>query len=117
MMNSNIFNTGVAGAVGPSAQASNVTINQNYGTMLSGIDMLTLAPQLDKLKKKLITEAKSTEQLLAVAAVSGAHDAAKSNQPSVVGEKLKGLGGWVLDTATKIGCTVAAEAIKKASGF
>ena len=62
-------------------------------------------------------QAQSTTQFEAITAVSGAQDAARANQPSTVIEKLKSAGGWALDVATRIGVSVAAEAIKKASGL
>lgn len=116
-MSGDIYKTGIGIGVGRGAQATNVTVNQNYGAVLQGMDLPTLAQQLGQLKEELRKQAQSTEQFLAITAVSGAHDAADSNQPSAAVEKLKGVGSWALDVATKIGCTVAAEAIKKASGL
>jgi hypothetical protein len=48
LMSGDTYNTGVAGPVRPGAQASNVTINQNYGAVLEGTDLPTLAAEAIK---------------------------------------------------------------------
>lgn len=111
------YNTRNAGAVGPGAQAMNTTITENYGAMLGGIDVKILADELDDLRRAMSAEAGSTSQFEAVAAISGAQDAAKKGETSSVVTKLKGAGQWAVDVATKIGTTIAAEAIKKSMGM
>lgn len=116
-MSGDIYNTRNAGAVGPGATATNTTIAENYGAVLQGTDLPTLANQLEQLKQEMRKQAQDTTQFEAITAVSGAQDAARANQPSAVIEKLKSAGSWAPDIATKIGVSVAAEAIKKASGL
>ncbi|MBB3133627.1 hypothetical protein FHS26_001340 [Rhizobium pisi] len=111
------FIVGRAGAVGPNASATHTTFNENYGTMLQGIEMAPLAEDLATLKQNMAGQATTTEQFNAIAAVSAAEDAARSGDETTVVEKLKAAGTWALDVATKIGVAVATEAIKKASGL
>ncbi|UDF31206.1 UNVERIFIED_ORG: hypothetical protein LHK14_07695 [Roseateles sp. XES5] len=116
-MGSDNYIVGNAAAVGPHSSATNTTFNQNSGTMLPGADMASLADQLGRLKQNLIEQASTTEHYSAVATVSAAEDAARKGDESGVLEKLKAVGTWALDAATKIGVSVATEAIKKASGL
>lgn len=116
-MTRDTFIVGRAGAVGPKASAANTTFNENYGTILQGIEMVALAEGLATLKQNMAGKATTTEHFNTIAAVSAAEDAARSGDETTVVEKLKAAGTWALDVATKIGVTVASEAIKKASGL
>ena len=111
------FITRNAGAVGPKSTAHHTTFIESYGTPLEGIDISTLAEQLRLLKQAMSSEAQDTDQFEAVAAVSAAEDAAKKRDGAAIVAKLKAAGSWAFETATKIGVSVAAEAIKKALGL
>ena len=106
-----------AGAVGPNATAHNTTITENYGAPLEGMDLLALTAQLRSLKQAMSSEAQNTSQFEAVAAVSAAEDAAQKGDGAAIIAKLRAAGTWALETATKIGVSVAAEALKKAIGL
>ena len=107
------FITNKAGAVGPHATASNTTFIE--GAPLShGGDLAVLADELGRLKIALRGAANDTGQLESLVAVSSAEDAARSGDGATAMAKLKAAGSWAWDTATKIGVSVAAEAIKKA---
>ncbi len=117
-MTGDVYNTRNAGAVGRNARATHTTITENYGSMLQGIDLQMLAPQLAQLKEEMLKRANgTTEQLLSIAAVSAAEDAARKSENSEVIEKLKSAGTWAFDVASKIGVSVAAEALKQAVGL
>jgi hypothetical protein len=106
-----------AGAVGPKATAHNTTIIESHGTLLEGIDLLELTAELRFLKQAMSSEAQDTNQFEAVAAISAAEDAAKKGDGAAIVAKLRTAGSWAFETATKIGVSLAAEALKKAMGL
>lgn len=117
-MSGDVYNTRNAGAVGPNAQATNTTITENYGSILQDVDLQALAPQLAQLKREMLKKVDgTTDQLAAIAAISAAEDAARKSERSTVAEKLKRAGIWAFDVASKIGVSVAAEALKEAIGL
>jgi hypothetical protein len=119
-MSRDTYNTRNAGAVGPNAQATETTITENYGSLLQGVDLPALAAELDQLKREMFKQAGKTgdtDHFAAVTAISAAEDAARKNEASTVVEKLKSAGAWALDIASKIGVSVATEALKKAVGL
>jgi hypothetical protein len=81
------------------------------------LDLSALAKELSLLRAALLKEATEFEHEETISAIVSAEDAAKMGNGAKVLEALKHTGKWALDTATKIGVSVAAEAIKKASGF
>jgi|ERR1700722_1026166 len=112
------FVTRNAGAVGPNATALNTTITENHNNAsLSDVDLSALAPQLGLLKQAMKAEAEGTSQFEAVAAISAAEDAAQKDDRSTTIARLKAAGNWAFETATKIGVSVAAEALKNALGM
>ena len=84
---------------------------------LVGVDLSALAAQLGSLKQAMRAEAQDTSHFEAVAAISAAEDAAKKTDGSTTFAKLKTAETWAFETATKIGISVAAEALKKAIEF
>ena len=106
---------GQQGAVGDSSRAENFTQILNESDTEKYLDVL--ADELSKLKKSL-DEYKSNPQYRSVVeSVTAAETAAKNGDKSTALERLKGIGDWVLDVATKIGVSVAAAAIKEALGM
>jgi hypothetical protein len=111
------------GVQGDNANVGNVTqVSQSGGQLYanwsqSGGNLGALAQDLAKLKTELGTQAKDAEHFEAAAAVAKAEDAAKKNDGPRAFDYLKKAGGWALDIATKIGTTVAVEALKKAIGM
>jgi hypothetical protein len=116
-MSRDTYNVRNAGAVGPNSRSVNATINDNSGMALQQLNMNQLADELNTLRESMRSEAQTTEQFNAVAAISSATDAAKSGETSTVFEKLKSAGQWALDVSTKVGTTLAAEAIKRSMGW
>lgn len=114
-MTGDTFISNKAGAVGPHATANNTTFFEAAAS--HDIDLATLADQLAKLKVAMKATAENTGQLESLVAVSSAEDAARKGDAAYVFAKLKTAGNWAWDTATKIGVSVAAEAIKKAIGL
>ena len=62
-------------------------------------------------------EAKETEEHITVGNVAKAEQAAKDKNPSKVIESLKSAGEWALNIATKIGVSLATEALKQSIGM
>jgi hypothetical protein len=63
------------------------------------------------------SEAEDTGHYEAIAAISAAEDAAKNGDQTTTLAKLRAAGSWALDVATKIGVSIASEALKKAIGL
>jgi hypothetical protein len=111
------------GVQGDNATVHNLTqVSQSGGELYAnwsqaGGKLDELAQELGKLKAQLKTDAEDAEQFEAAASVAKAEDAAKKNDGPKVFEYLKTAGTWALETATKIGSTVAVEALKKSLGL
>ncbi len=91
-------------------------IGQAFSIEESG-DWSALTQELEKLKDQLAEEAKTPVQEQAAADLGAAAEAARAgNRPKMI-KYLKKAGVWALDTATKIGTSVAAEVIKKTLGY
>jgi uncharacterized protein YjbI with pentapeptide repeats len=108
---------GQAAAVGPGAHAHDITFNQAWNDISKEIDLSKLSEELSVLKETVASEAKSSDQIRALAEVSDAETAAKAGKGSKVVEHLKRAGKWTFDVATNIGTDVAAEVIKKSMGL
>lgn len=106
---------GNQGAVGDQAEAHDFTQVSNQ--TLGSIDMTALASELSRLRAEARKEATEPEHDIAVSEIAKAEQAAKEGQGSKVMEHLKSAGKWALDVATKIGTSVALEAIKKSTGL
>ena len=102
---------GNQGAVGDQATAHDFTQVSNQ--TLGSIDMVTLASELSRLRAEGRKEATEPEHDIAISEIAKAEQAAKEGQGSTVMEHLKAAGKWGLDLATKLGTSVALEAIKK----
>ncbi len=107
--------TGQAGAVGPGAQATNVTFQNAPQT--TKLDLEKLAEELRKLREEMQQLAKDSEHQDEMEKVTAAEDAAKNGDESRVIETLKTVGAWTLGVAEKVGVTVAVAAIKSAFGI
>jgi hypothetical protein len=110
------YSAGQAGAMGPGAQASNMTFQQIWNHVQGEIDLPQLARELSKLQTALRAEAKEPEHEIAIGAVAAAEAAAKQGNGSKTLEYLDA-GHWAFDTATKIGTDVAAAALKSSMGM
>jgi hypothetical protein len=112
---SDTYNVQGAAAVGPGATAKDVTINQMWQT-LENNDTERLANELDILRAKLKDCATDPEHDLAIGEVASAQIAAKGGDGPSAMKHLARAGTWALDTATTIGTTLAAAALKAAMG-
>lgn len=109
--------SGQAGAVGPNAHAAHNTFNHAHQQVAAGIDLLALASELASLRASMRKEAADVEHDRAIASIGEAETAARKQDGAGTIAHLKAAGKWALDTATKIGTTVAAKAIEKAIGL
>ena len=94
-----------------------MTFNKISGRIEPSVDLSRLAEELVKLREAMSQEAKNTEQHIALGEIAKAEQAAIAKDSSKVVEYLKGTGKWALDTATKIGASIAAEAIMQSTGM
>jgi hypothetical protein len=104
------------GAVGPGARAHDMTFQQT-NIDDSDIDAATLAAELDQLREELARTASERDQYADLVAVSDAAAEAREGRTAEALKKLTAVGKWALDVATKIGVTVATEALKRATGL
>ena len=111
------YNVGQAGAVGPNAYAENMSFQQIGGNIERSMDLAALAGELATLRQAMKREATEPEHDAAVGEVAKAEQAAKAQDSSKVAESLKAAGKWALDAATKVGTTLAAEALKESLGL
>jgi hypothetical protein len=112
----NVHNSQV-GAVGPNAHVHDVEFQQRLEARSRSIDLAILSQQLDQLKVELTQHAKERDHYAAVVAVSDAAQDAREGKGAEALTKLAGAGKWALEFATKIGTSVAADAIKSALGL
>jgi len=111
------INKGQAGAMGDGARSDNNTFIQGAAA-LEGIDLKALATELARLRASLKKDSEAHEDAdEVISEVAKAEKAAKVGDAASVMSALKGAGSWALETATKIGVTVAAKAIEKSIGM
>ena len=108
------FKVEQAGAVGPSAHAHDMTFSQNKYGLGASVDLRTLTQELETLRLAMKTDATDPDHDIAVSDIARAEKAAKDGDETNVMKHLKSAGQWALDVATKIGTSVAIEAIKQA---
>ncbi|RZJ77250.1 MAG: hypothetical protein EOO20_29030 [Chryseobacterium sp.] len=84
----------------------------NVGSTNS-LDLEVLASELGKLRGVARQQATEAEHDTAVGAIAQAESAAKEGNENDAMQYLAKSGTWALDIATKVGVSVAAEAIKK----
>lgn len=109
------YNVQGAGAVGPHANVSHVTINQSWQS-LENHDTRLLARELAVLRAELKVRAISAEHDLATGEVASAQLAAENGDGPSAMAHLARVGRWALEVATTIGTTLASAAIKAAMG-
>ncbi|WP_295792053.1 hypothetical protein [Mucilaginibacter sp.] len=95
---------------------TNVNFNKAWEQHEESIDLEKLSLQLSELKKDLLLQAKSGEDYAAIANVASAEEASKQGDGSRTMQFLAKAGNWALDTATKIGVTLAAAVLKDSIG-
>jgi len=105
------------GAAGPNAHVHDLSLAQHQGTPTTSFDLTRLSGELDILKAELAKSATDRDHYAAIVAVSDAASEARAGKGPDALEKLKGVGKWTLEIASKIGVSVASEAIKHALGI
>jgi hypothetical protein len=110
------FDNSQAGAVGRNSSASGNTFNQQ-NNLPADLDFAQLAEELTRLKAALKNEAEKPEEFTAIAEVAKAEEAAKDKDGNKITKHLKSAGKFALDTAQKIGVSLAAEVIQKQMGM
>lgn len=108
--------SGQAGAVGSNAHAHDMVFNQIGKQIEQSMDLAALANELEKLRQELKKEAATEEHDIIVSDIIKAKKAAEEKNSSKVAEYLKSSGKWALDVATRIGTSLAADAIKHSMG-
>ena len=87
--------------------------NKVNDSLAGALELKALADELEKLRAEMKNSATSAEQDVAVGAVAQAAIEAKKGDKSRALEFLSKAGEWALDVATKIGVSVAVEALKQ----
>lgn len=113
-----VFNQNFHGSVGNVASGSRdfaqaATVNHQS----INLDLVKLMAELPLLRTALLDKADSPDDYTTISAVRQAEvEAEKGDTPKLL-ESLAKAGKWALTTATSIGTTVAADAIKKSLGM
>ena len=111
------YSANQVGAMGPQAHASDVNFHQVNVQQLGQIDLQALATELAILRREMRQTVVESEQDIAIGQIAAAEAAAKKGDATSVAGHLKSAGRWAFDVATKVGVSVASEAIKKSLGM
>jgi hypothetical protein len=101
-----------ADAIGVGDQAT--AISNASHEAASQLDLPKLAAELQQLRAALRKEATEREHDASVVAVGAAEQAAREGNGKAALEHLKKAGKWAFDVATKIGVSIASDALKTA---
>jgi hypothetical protein len=109
------------GVAGSNAHVHDIQFRQNVERLDQSVNLALLSNQLDQLKSELAKQASERDHYAALVAVSDAAVDAKAGDNFGALSKLSvagiAAGKWAFDVATKIGVSVAAEAIKTPVGL
>lgn len=108
---------GPAIGVGPNSHVHDITFNQIGSQIENSMDLSDLAIELARLHQAMKAEATDSEHYKDIGSVIEAEVAAKAKDASKVVESLKTAGKWTLDVASKIGVSLATEALKQSMGM
>jgi len=111
------YNIDQAGAVGPGAKAEGMTFNQIQLNYQGEVDISDLSADLSKLREAMRQNAQEPEHFVELGNIAAAEAEAKEGNKSKAFEALAKVSKWAVETATMIGATVAAEAIKSSIGL
>ena len=111
------YTAGQAGAMGPGAQASNMTFQQIWSQFGSRVDLDALSKEFERLRTAMKAEGATGEHDVAVAEIAKAQHAAENKDGPRALEHLKAAGKWAFDVSTKIGTALATAALKAALGI
>lgn len=110
------YQIGSAGAAGDGATASDFEINLNWNVEIPARTG-ALGKQLEQLVAHIEKGESPSDGSSMISKLREAKQAASEGNEAGALEKLKGVGKWVLDAATKIGTGVAVAAIKHSNGW
>ncbi len=111
-----VYKAGQVAAMGPDANAYDIEFHQIWNQVEGCINLTPLAKELSTLRLAMREGATEPEQDIAVSEIARAEQAAKSGNGAKALGHLRSAGKWALDVATKIGTSLAVEAIKKSMG-
>ena len=111
------YEVGQAAAVGPHARAENITMHQTWSRIEGSIELSKLADELATLRKALMEQASSAEEVASAGAIAEAEVAARDGDGPGALERLARGGKWALSVAEKIGVAVASRALQAALGL
>ncbi|MCA2212810.1 hypothetical protein [Jidongwangia harbinensis] len=109
---------GSANVSGGNFQGSGIQqTSQEWDRLITTIDLSRLSEELDKLRGNMRTTATEPAHDVAIAEVAQAQIAAAAGDRDSVRDHLAKAGKWALAAATAVGTTLAAAAIKAATGL
>ena len=108
---------GQAGAIGPGANASQISFQKIWAQLQGSASVEELAKELGVLRTAMRSAASEPEHELAIGAVAAAEAAAEAGDGVRTLEYLHKAGNWALDVATKIGVNIASSALKGSLGL
>ena len=96
----------------------NVSQHNNYETnVLPNIDLSTIAKELSKLQQAMSSLSQSTAHNLSIHEIEKAKQAAQQGNEQQLYRHLRAAGQWALEVATKIGVSIAVDALRIALGL
>ncbi len=104
-------------AIGGSARVSKSDFKKIWHDYRTMVDLNSLTKELTSLRNELRKQVLMPEHDIVIGQVAEAEIAATAGDGPTALMHLRNAGKWALDIATKIGATLAAEAIKKAMGL
>ena len=105
------------GVAGRHVHAHDMTFHQVSAQQIGHLDMRTLAVELASLRREMKQTATEPDHDIAIGQIAAAEAAAQKGDTGTVLRHLKTAGKWAFDVATKIGVSVASEAMKKSMGM
>ncbi len=111
------YSANQAGAMGPGAHAHDMVFHQTQQETSEKLNLNALADELSKLREHLRSFGTEPSHDIALGQVAAAEAAARAGEREKVLSHLREAGKWVPDVATKIGVSLASEALKIALGI
>jgi hypothetical protein len=102
---------------GDNNEVKDNTINQHNHTLPDSTDYAALLTQIEELKAKAVSVAKSGDDFKGLAAIADAEEAAKKKDGSGVVKALLTGGKFVVDVASKFSASLLVEILKQHSTF
>ena len=109
-----VYKIGQTGAVGPGAQANNISFHNTANTNENSIEMAILAEEIKKLRERMELLANNSDHADEIAKAREAEVAAKDGDKSKALQTLEQIGAWALSIAEDIGVPFVIAVIKSA---